>query len=246
MIKYVIVSSKEENIRGYKQIIDKEMMRHDISYRYCIFNNNDKRFKNYCSLKNSSSVFIIDNDDIINCLDVIKTIRVEYKMYFSFIIIIDKNNTLNYEKIKQENEFLVDLIKDNELNKLKFHINYILNATSTRTKLLTICYDNQIYNLPYEDILYIEKERNCKKSIIHTKTDNVYTTKTLTELEKILDERFFRAHQSAIVNIDNIKIIDTINNSILFINNEKCYFLSRDKKKRLKELYDEQGMITTK
>ena len=30
MIRYVIVSSKEENIKGYKQIIDKEMMRHDI------------------------------------------------------------------------------------------------------------------------------------------------------------------------------------------------------------------------
>ena len=33
MIRYVIVSSKEENIKGYKQIIDKEMMRHDICYR---------------------------------------------------------------------------------------------------------------------------------------------------------------------------------------------------------------------
>ena len=59
MIRYVIVSSKEENIKGYKQIIDKEMMRHDICYRYCIFNNNDKSFKSYCSLKNASSVFII-------------------------------------------------------------------------------------------------------------------------------------------------------------------------------------------
>lgn len=34
MIRYVIVSSKEENIKGYKQIIDKEMMRHDICYRF--------------------------------------------------------------------------------------------------------------------------------------------------------------------------------------------------------------------
>ena len=63
MIRYVIVSSKEENIKGYKQIIDKEMMRHDICYRYCSFNNNDKSFKSYCSLKNASTVFIIDNDD---------------------------------------------------------------------------------------------------------------------------------------------------------------------------------------
>lgn len=55
MIRYVIVSSKEENIKGYKQIIDKEMMRHDICYRYCIFNNNDKSFKSYCSLKNASN-----------------------------------------------------------------------------------------------------------------------------------------------------------------------------------------------
>ena len=199
MIRYVIVSSKEENIKGYKQIIDKEMMGHDICYRYCIFNNNDKSLKSYCSLKNTSSVFIIDNDDEVNSLEVIKTIRNEYKMYFSFIVIIDKNGVLSYEKIKKENSFMIDLLKEDEFSRLKYDVRYIYNSTLTRKKILTVIFDSQIYNLAYEDILYIEKERNSKKSIIHTKTDIVYTTKTLTDLEDLLDERFFRTHQSAII-----------------------------------------------
>lgn len=163
MIRYVIVSSKEENIKGYKQIIDKEMMGHDICYRYCIFNNNDKSLKSYCSLKNTSSVFIIDNDDEVNSLEVIETIRNEYKMYFSFIVIIDKNGVLSYEKIKKENSFMIDLLKEDEFSRLKYDVRYIYNSTLTRKKILTVIFDSQIYNLAYEDILYIEKERNSKK-----------------------------------------------------------------------------------
>lgn len=246
MIRYVIVSSKEENIKGYKQIIDKEMMGHDICYRYCIFNNNDKSFKSYCSLKNTSSVFIIDNDDEVNSLEVIETIRNEYKMYFSFIVIIDKNGVLSYEKVKKENSFMIDLLKEDEFSRLKYDVRYIYNATLTRKKILTVIFDSQIYNLAYEDILYIEKERNSKKSIIHTKTDIVYTTKTLTDLEDLLDERFFRTHQSAIISLDNVKMIDPSKNYLLFNNDEKCFYLSRDKKKKLKELCDEQGLISTK
>ena len=35
-------------------------------------------------------------------------------------------------------------------------------------------------------------------------------------------------------------------NYLLFNNDEKCFYLSRDKKKKLKELCDEQGLISTK
>ena len=148
--------------------------------------------------------------------------------------------------IKKENSFMIDLLKEEEICRLKYDVRYIYNSTLTRKKILTVIFDSQIYNLPYEDILYIEKERNSKRSIIHTKTDIVYTTKTLTDLEDLLDERFFRTHQSAIVNLDNVKMIDPSKNYLLFISDEKCFYLSRDKKKKLKELCDEQGLISTK
>lgn len=164
MIRYVIVSSKEENIKGYKQIIDKEMMGHDICYRYCIFNNNDKSFKSYCSLKNTSSVFIIDNDDEVNSLEVIETIRNEYKMYFSFIVIIDKNGVLSYEKVKKENSFMIDLLKEDEFSRLKYDVRYIYNATLTRKKILTVIFDSQIYNLAYEEFYILKRKEIVKKA----------------------------------------------------------------------------------
>ena len=145
-----------------------------------------------------------------------------------------------------QNNLGIDLLKEEEICRLKYDVRYIYNSTLTRKKILTVIFDSQIYNLPYEDILYIEKERNSKRSIIHTKTDIVYTTKTLTDLEDLLDERFFRTHQSAIVNLDNVKMIDPSKNYLLFISDEKCFYLSRDKKKKLKELCDEQGLISTK
>ena len=95
-------------------------------------------------------------------------------------------------------------------------------------------------------MIYIEKELKSKKSIIITKYGKFHLFKSLNELEEELDNRFFRSHQSAIVNLDNVERIDFENNVIIFNNDFTCSLLSRSAKKEIKKKHTKRGLNKTK
>ena len=98
-------------------------------------------------------------------------------------------------------------------------------------------YNGEIHQIPYQDILYIERDTNTDLSIINTKSGKVEINKSINEIEKILkhDRRFLKTHRSCIVNIDNISSFEMSSSSIRF-NKERINLVTRDKKKKLKEL----------
>lgn len=65
----------------------------------------------------------------------------------------------------------------------------------------------QYYDIPYEDILFIESE--CKKSVIYTKRGRVMVPVPLYRIKQELPEHIFlQTHRSFIVHIENILSID--------------------------------------
>lgn len=61
--------------------------------------------------------------------------------------------------------------------------------------------------IPLDDIIYIQKETNGKKSFIHTKERVYEVNDTVSSLLHKLDYRFIQTHRSHIVNINYIKEI---------------------------------------
>ena len=102
----------------------------------------------------------------------------------------------------------------------------------------SLCYTNkgELYHIPYQDILYIEKSLNDNICNVFTKNDIYSIRKTIIDLEKTLsdDINFVKTHRSCIVNLKNIKYVDFENNIITFVNKE-IDLLSRAHKKQLKE-----------
>ena len=102
----------------------------------------------------------------------------------------------------------------------------------------SLCYTTkgELYQIPYQDILYIEKSLNDNICYVVTKNEIYSIRKTIKELEKEFskDINFVKTHRSCIVNLKNIKYIDFENNKIVFINRE-IDLLSRAHKKALKE-----------
>lgn len=84
---------------------------------------------------------------------------------------------------------------------------YLLN--NENKKSIFIEEKREFLRLPMEDIIFIEKEKQGKRTIIHTKNKSYYTTKTLQELEKELNSNFLRVHRSYIVNKDKVTRIMT-------------------------------------
>lgn len=101
-----------------------------------------------------------------------------------------------------------------------------------------LCYTSkgEMYHIPYQDILYIEKNINDNNCNVITKNNTYNIRDTIIDLEKKLsdDINFVKTHRSCIINLKNVKHIDFENNIIEF-SNKKTNLLSRSHKKILKD-----------
>ncbi|MGP3561230.1 LytR/AlgR family response regulator transcription factor [Geobacillus sp. BK01] len=94
-------------------------------------------------------------------------------------------------------------------------------------KRLGIRSKNAIVLLPMEDILFVEKE--SRKTVIHTVNEQYETTETLNEIEKELDDDFFKTHRSYIINLKKVVKITQVGETYLahFLNSEKVAYISK-------------------
>lgn len=100
---------------------------------------------------------------------------------------------------------------------------------------LNFQYNGELYQIPYEDILFIEKNVDDMYSTVITRSEKVKVKKMIGHIEEELskDPRFFRTHRSCIVNIDNITKVE-LRACIMHFGKIQTPLLSRDKKKELK------------
>lgn len=98
------------------------------------------------------------------------------------------------------------LLKPLDYTKLNTVLDSVTNEAAPCT--YQICQRSSVISLVYHEILYIESQN--AKCIIHTVSDEKYTVyKTLNTIEKELnDKRFYRCHQSFLVNMDHVRQVD--------------------------------------
>lgn len=98
------------------------------------------------------------------------------------------------------------LLKPLDYARLKTVLDGITDGATPCT--YQICQRSSVINLLFHEILYIESQN--AKCIVHTVSGENYTVyKTLNVIEKELDDpRFFRCHQSFLVNMDHVRQID--------------------------------------
>lgn len=241
MIKFIIVGSNDENIANYKYLIAKSLMGKECCYKYHRFNNDDKNLEKYIEANHQNNIFIIENKNKQESIALIDTIRNRYNDIESFIIIINFSDKDCLESIKSQ--FLYNTIilnNKNYSNKFVKAIKQITSCYENKRNCITFLSKGILYQIPFLDILYIEKEANTKLSIIHCKDEQINVNKTLTELSSELDDNFIFTHRSALVNKLNVKAIKFNENKIVFNNGEECYLLSRNYKKVTKNNFTKQ------
>ena len=115
---------------------------------------------------------------------------------------------------------------------LKLCLNILENHKS-----LNFQYNGELYQIPYNDILYIEKNVDDPYSTIVTRENSIEIKRMIGTIENELkdDGRFYRTHRSCIVNIDNITSIE-LKENIIWFGKKSTILLSRDRKAGLKEL----------
>ena len=97
-----------------------------------------------------------------------------------------------------------------------------------KTDYITICNDDRFYPIKFDSIKYAYADE--KKTYIITTEGTYQYKKTLSRLEELLPEFFFRTHKSYLVNIKYIRKIDAWFNGaykLTISDDEKTVPLSR-------------------
>ena len=151
-----------------------------------------------------------------------------------FIVFITTHSEMSYMTFIYKLEALDFILKDapEELGKRVYEC--ILKANqrfaSAKNKVqanFSVKVNEKVFTVDYDEVLFFETSPNVHKVILHCKNRQMEFLGTIKEIEKEVDERFYRCHRSFLVNKDNIREIDFQNRVIYMVNGDECLISSR-------------------
>lgn len=154
-----------------------------------------------------------------------------------FIVFITAHLELSYLAYQYKVEALDFIIKDNpESVKTRMH-ECILSAyekhtcssqNHRHTLSITMCGDKHI-SIEYSDIIFIEINSVSHKIIVQTSGRRLEFSGKLNDIEKELNNDFFRCHRSSIININNIDYVNYDDHKIIMNDGSICVLSTRKK-----------------
>ena len=145
----------------------------------------------------------------------------------------------NYRKDAfSERLMILDYIckKNNYQKQLQECIKTSIIAFDKNQRLLKYKFNSITYRIPINEILYIMKVPFNKKCTIHTiKNDKYEIAGSIEKIKKELGDEFEQSHKSCLVNVENIKLIDSCSNVITFKNGKTIDLLSTRMRKKFED-----------
>lgn len=231
MIKFIIYDESKENKELIYDEIDKEMMKSDIEYQkdYITDFNTMKKTNDECF-----KIYILNQTNISKSgLEVAKYIREELDDWKSIIIFISNTNEYKLNILTKRLYILDYILIEDIKSELKELIKICLKNYDSRPKELNYKYKSINYNIPFKDIIYIEKEQDNKRCKIHTLKEDYYIQSTLSKIITNLDDRFIKSSKSYIINIEQVLQYNTKENIITFKDKNQIFEISRNMKKEI-------------
>lgn len=151
-----------------------------------------------------------------------------------FIIFVTTHSEMSYMTFIYKLEALDFILKDapEELGKRVYEC--ILKANqrfaSAKNKMhanFSVKVNEKVFTVDYDDILFFETSPNVHKIILHCKNRQMEFLGKIKDIEKEVDDRFYRCHRSYLVNKDNIKEIDFQKRVIYMVDGDECLISSR-------------------
>ena len=155
-----------------------------------------------------------------------------------FIVFITSHVEMSYLTFKHRIEAM-DYIDKYKFNEIKerivqciFDANNRYASSKTDIKMFSIKVGGKLINIELDRILFFETLTGKHTVVLHAIGRQLEFIGSLNEIEKELDDTFYRCHKSYIVNKKNIREIDAKDKIVHMLNGEECMVSSR----RIKEL----------
>ena len=231
MINYIISDEYNDAVKT-KTIIENYMMNFDIEVKYHLFNIKDNlkdKIKNIKGFK----VYILNNDPTKYFgIDYAEYIRSELDDWNSIIILVSKHSESKDIGIGKK-LFLFDYIFKNCFfeNILREDIKNIKKHYDNRDNCLSFESNRIVKKIDFKNIEMITKEKDSNKCLIKSSIGNYYTSESLKDVFKRLDNRFVRINRSCIINGDKVEEYDFNSNKITMKSGLTSFDVSRENKK---------------
>ena len=227
MIKFILYDDHVETFQRTSNIINKSIVNYNCNYRIEKYSKYDKDLEKTITSGGCQKIYLLDVEvPKVNGISLAAKIR--KKDWNSIIIFLS-----SYEKYRMsafaERLMILDYVcKVGDYQKrLDETIKIAMDAINKNNNNLTYKFNSITHHIPIHDILYIVKVPANKKCIIHTINGSKYEIGgSVTKLSNNLKDNFKQSHKSCIVNIDNIKTVDSVNNIITFKNGKSTNLLS--------------------
>lgn len=236
MINFIIYEDSKKWQRKYHDIILKVMGNKKDKYHILTLDkytlNTQEKIDNLIGKK----IFLLDFEvPGKSGLDLARDIR-STNDWQSQIIMITGHKQIKSEGLTSKILMLDFIIKEGNIDDKIMEAITIALRIQSNIESFNFIYDNEFYQLPYQDILYFEKDLNQNYTNIITRNKAYKIRQSITNIERKLFScpEFYKTHRSCIVNLKNIIKIAWKNNIIYFPHHE-TNLISRDRKKALKE-----------
>lgn len=233
MINFIICDDEKPITDSVKKIVTNVMFKNNIEYKIHVFHEYNNDFYKIVKSELENKIYILDIEvGKKSGIDIAKLIR--KNDWDSTILILTSHYELEFLAYKSK-ILLFDFISKFDLydKKMNDTINFCVNNKLNDNKLV-IKTNRKIEQINFSSILYITYDNYIRKTKIITKNEEYETNEPLKEISKRLKGNFVSTHRACIVNLNNIKTIDTKNKIITFVNDTKTELLSRNHIKDVK------------
>ena len=228
MLNFVLCDDNEHIMNRLSNMLNTLFLKYDYEAQITFKSNNANDVLSYIN-SNRVDVLILDIhlQSSVSGIELAEKVRKTNKSVYiifttghlEYALVAYKVKTFDYIPkpftIERIEETLVRLFADN---------------SSGHSKYLAL---NNKKIIKQDEIQYIKKDG--MKLIVYTDSNQYEAYTSFNKIEPCLTENFVRCHKSYIANIDNIKDIEPISNTIKFDNNE-CYIGPKYKNKFMEVL----------
>ena len=235
-MNFIIYEDMKKYVDIYKKTILKMMGSNNLNYNIIEINKYDENIKNKIFELNGNKIYLLDIEVLGKTgIELAREIR-KSGDWISPIIIISSHDEFKSVGYTRKLLMLDFISKNGDIEKNLFEAISLAQEILLTKECLCFKEKGEVFQIPLDDIFYIEKSINDNLAFIVTHNDVYKVRSTIQSLEEKLSYSniFFKAHRSYLVNIKNIRHVNFDDGEISFLNNKKA-LLSRANKKELKE-----------
>ena len=236
MVTFVIYDDMEDFRKKTEKLVRKIMEKEKMNYQIESYSEYNSQMKKTIENHQVPKIYLLDID-VPNSESGIDIARKRRKRdWNSIIILVTVHMDLGYEALKAKIMVLDYISKHHDWkNSLTNTVKEALRRLD-QNNVLIVENGGITYRIYMADILYILKDSVERKCLIKTIDGNIIpASATLSEIGELLDERFYLSHRSCYINLERITSVNWKKNIIYFEEGEEIDYLSRNKKRGLKE-----------